>query len=49
MYFFSIRLGWLPVITSENLAASLVLPTLTLALSMAPNIPGRSGRRFWKN
>ena len=35
MYFFSIRLGWLPVITSENLAASLVLPTLTLALSMA--------------
>ena len=31
MYFFSIRLGWLPVITSDNVALSLVLPTLTLA------------------
>ena len=35
MYFFSIRLGWLPVITSDNVALSLVLPTLTLAISMA--------------
>lgn len=35
MYFLSVKLGWLPVITSENLALSLVLPTLTLAVSMA--------------
>ena len=35
MYFFSIRLGWLPVITTDNTAVSLILPTLTLALSMA--------------
>ena len=35
MYFFSIRLGWLPVITSDNVALSLVLPTLTLAISMS--------------
>ncbi len=35
MYVFSVRLGWLPVITSENIAASLVLPTLTLAIAMA--------------
>lgn len=35
MYFFSIRLGWLPVITSDNTAISLILPTLTLAISMA--------------
>ena len=35
MYFFSIRLGWLPVITTDNVALSLVLPTLTLAISMA--------------
>lgn len=35
MYFLSIRLQWLPVITSENTALSLVLPTLTLAISMA--------------
>ena len=35
MYFFSIRLGWFPVITSDNTALSLVLPTLTLAISMA--------------
>lgn len=35
MYIFSIRLGWLPVITSENVAVSLILPTLTLAVSMA--------------
>lgn len=35
MYFFSIKLGWLPVITTENTALSLILPTLTLSLSMA--------------
>lgn len=35
MYVFSIRLGWLPVITTGNVAQSLVLPTLTLAISMA--------------
>nr|WP_294524937.1 nickel ABC transporter permease [uncultured Blautia sp.] len=35
MYFFSIQLGWLPVITTENTAVSLILPTLTLAISMA--------------
>ena len=33
MYFFSIKLGWLPVITTDNVALSLVLPTL--AISMA--------------
>lgn len=35
IYFFSIRLGLLPVITNGNVAQSLVLPTLTLAISMA--------------
>ena len=35
MYFFSILLGWLPVITTRNLLQSLVLPTLTLTVSMA--------------
>lgn len=35
MYVFSVKFGWLPVITSENIAASLVLPTLTLAIAMA--------------
>ena len=35
MYFFSIQLGWLPVITTDNTALILVLPTLTLAISMA--------------
>ena len=35
MYFFSIKLGWLPVITTDNIALSLVLPTLTLAITMA--------------
>ena len=35
MYLFSIKLGWLPVITTDNMALSLVLPTLTLAISMA--------------
>lgn len=34
IYLFSIRLGWLPVITSQNLARSLILPTLTLSVSM---------------
>ena len=43
MYFFSIRLGWLPVITSDNVALSLVLPTLTLAISMASKYT-RAGR-----
>ena len=35
MYFFSIQLGWLPVITTDNTELSLVLPTLTQAISMA--------------
>lgn len=35
MYFFSVRLGWLPVITSDNILLSLILPTMTLAISMA--------------
>ena len=35
LYFLSIRLGWFPVITTDNKALSLVLPTLTLAISMA--------------
>ncbi|MDO4307455.1 MAG: ABC transporter permease [Eubacteriales bacterium] len=35
MYFLSIRLNWLPVITTDNTAVSLILPTLTLAISMA--------------
>ena len=35
MYFFSIKLGWLPVITTDNIALSLVLQTLTLAIAMA--------------
>ena len=35
MYFFSVKLGWLPVVTSENRLLSLILPTLTLAVSMA--------------
>ena len=35
MYFFSIKLGWLPVITTDNIVLSLVLPTLTLAIAMA--------------
>lgn len=35
MYFLSIKLNWLPVITSENKWISLILPTLTLAISMA--------------
>ncbi len=35
IYFLSVKLGLFPVITNENLAQSLVLPTLTLAISMA--------------
>ncbi len=35
IYFLSIRLNLLPVISNENVAQSLVLPTLTLAISMA--------------
>ena len=35
MYFFSIRLQWLPVITTKNLGKSIVLPAMTLVLSMA--------------
>ena len=34
MYFFSIKLGILPVITNTNIGKSIVLPTLTLAISM---------------
>lgn len=34
IYFFSIKLNLLPVISNENVAQSLVLPTLTLAISM---------------
>ena len=35
IWIFAVRLGWLPVITTDNVALSLVLPTLTLAISMA--------------
>ena len=35
MYFLSIRLGVLPVVTNTDLGQSLILPTLTLAISMA--------------
>lgn len=35
MYFLSIKLNWLPVVTNDNKAVSLILPTLTLAISMA--------------
>ena len=35
MYLFSVKLGWLPVVTSENIGLSLILPTMPLALSMA--------------
>lgn len=35
IYLFSVKLGWFPVVTNENTAQSLVLPTLTLAISMA--------------
>ena len=35
IYFLSIKLNLLPVISNENVAQSLVLPTLTLAISMA--------------
>ncbi len=35
IYVFSIHLNWLPVTANESLGKSLVLPTLTLAVSMA--------------
>lgn len=35
VYFLSIKTNLLPVITNENIAQSLILPTLTLAISMA--------------
>mgnify|MGYP000464786991 FL=1 len=35
MYFLSIRLGVLPVVTNADLGQSIILPTLTLAISMA--------------
>ena len=35
MYFLSIKLRWLPVITDQNRVSSIILPTLTLTLSMA--------------
>lgn len=35
MYFFSIKWKLLPVITGSNIAESLILPTLTLTISMA--------------
>lgn len=35
IYFLSIKLNWLPVVTNDNKAVSLILPTLTLAISMA--------------
>ena len=35
MYFFSIKIRLFPVITNDNVAHSIVLPTLTLAISMA--------------
>lgn len=35
MYFLSVKMKLLPVVTTDNPALSLILPTLTLALSMA--------------
>lgn len=35
MYVFSIKLLWLPIITNENTAASLILPAITLAIPMS--------------
>lgn len=35
MYFLSVKLRWLPVITTEDTWLSLILPTLTLTVSMA--------------
>lgn len=35
IWLFSIKTGWLPVVTSDDTIRSLVLPALTLALSMA--------------
>ncbi len=35
IYIFSIQMDWLPVVTNDHMGKSLVLPTLTLAVSMA--------------
>ena len=35
MYFLSVKLGILPVVTNSDLGQSVILPTLTLAVSMA--------------
>ena len=35
MYFLSVKLGILPVVTNSDLGQSIILPTLTLAVSMA--------------
>lgn len=35
MYFFSVKLGVLPVVSDENTLRSLILPTLTLSIAMA--------------
>lgn len=35
IYIFSIQMGWLPAVTNDHMGKSLVLPTLTLAVSMA--------------
>ena len=35
MYLFAIRLGWLPIISREVSATSIILPTLTLGIAMS--------------
>ena len=35
MYILSIRLGWLPIISKEVSATSIIMPTLTLAIAMS--------------
>lgn len=35
IYIFSIQMDWLPAVTNDHMGKSLVLPTLTLAVSMA--------------
>lgn len=35
IYIFSIQMDWFPVVTNDHIGKSLVLPTLTLAISMA--------------
>ncbi len=50
MYFLSIRLGWFYRYHKYNLGQSIVLPTLTLAISMAAKYTRQvSVPRFWKN